>query len=84
MGFRWSHPPDGTFPLRFDIIAFSNNLSYRGEIKPLREDNAVKLRPHVIPYRVEPIPSEKNDVNMAEAEAIASLIWRLSSSRNTP
>jgi len=57
-----------------DIIAFSNNLSYRGEIKPLREDNAVKLRPHVIPYQVEPIPSEKNDVNVAEAEAIASLI----------
>jgi very-short-patch-repair endonuclease/Cdc6-like AAA superfamily ATPase len=57
-----------------DIIAFSNHLSYRGEIKPLREENAVKLKPHVIPYQVEPIPSEKNDVNMAEAEAIASLI----------
>jgi very-short-patch-repair endonuclease len=57
-----------------DIIAFSNNLSYRGEIKPLREDSAVKLRPHVIPYYVEPIPSERNDVNVAEAEAIASLI----------
>jgi very-short-patch-repair endonuclease len=57
-----------------DIIAFSNHLSYGGEIKPLREENAVKLKPHVIPYRVEAIASEKDDVNVAEAEAIASLI----------
>ena len=57
-----------------DIIAFSNNLSYRGEIKPLREEDSVKLKPHVIPYQVEAIPSEKDDVNVAEAEAIASLI----------
>jgi very-short-patch-repair endonuclease len=57
-----------------DIIAFSNNLSYRGEIKPLREENAVKLKPHVIPYQVEPNSFEKSDVNVAEAEAIASLI----------
>jgi very-short-patch-repair endonuclease/DNA polymerase III delta prime subunit len=57
-----------------DIIAFSNNLSYRGEIKPLREENAVKLKPHVIPYQVKPHLFDDRDVNHAEAEAIASLI----------
>jgi very-short-patch-repair endonuclease/Cdc6-like AAA superfamily ATPase len=57
-----------------DIIAFSNTLSYRGEIKPLREDNAVKLKPHVISYPVKPSLFDDGDVNRAEAEAIASLI----------
>jgi len=57
-----------------DIIAFSNALSYRGEIKPLREENSIKLKPHVIPYQVQPGISGDSDVNMAEAEAIASLI----------
>ena len=36
-----------------NIIAFSNTLSYKGEIKPLREASAVRLHPHVLPYRVE-------------------------------
>lgn len=57
-----------------DIIAFSNALSYRGEIKPLREENTVRLKPHVIPYQVEAGPSAGNKTNLAEAETIASLI----------
>ncbi|HWY73967.1 MAG TPA: AAA domain-containing protein, partial [Verrucomicrobiae bacterium] len=58
-----------------DIIAFSNHLSYKGEVKPLREASSIKLAPHVIPYRVEGnggVSSE--ETNPVEAEAIASLI----------
>jgi very-short-patch-repair endonuclease/DNA polymerase III delta prime subunit len=57
-----------------NIIAFSNTLSYKGEIKPLREASAIKLNPHVLPYRVEGGYGRTNDVNNAEAEVIASLI----------
>jgi very-short-patch-repair endonuclease len=57
-----------------DIIAFSNRLSYKGEIKPLREEASIKLRPHVVPYRVAGGVSSEGNVNTAEAEVIASLI----------
>jgi very-short-patch-repair endonuclease len=57
-----------------NIIAFSNSLSYKDEIQPLREASSIKLSPHVIPYRVEAGPSRGDDTNDAEAEAIASLI----------
>jgi very-short-patch-repair endonuclease len=57
-----------------NIIAFSNSLSYKDEIQPLREASSIKLRPHVIPYRVEAGRSRGDDTNDAEAEAIASLI----------
>jgi very-short-patch-repair endonuclease len=57
-----------------NIIAFSNTLSYKGEIKPLREASAVRLHPHVLPYRVEGARGSNDGVNDAEAEVIASLI----------
>jgi very-short-patch-repair endonuclease len=57
-----------------NIIAFSNSLSYNGEIKPLRESSSIRLARHVIPYRVEADRGKKEDVNRTEAEAIASLI----------
>jgi very-short-patch-repair endonuclease len=57
-----------------NIIAFSNNLSYRGEIKPLREASSIKLTPHVVPYRVEGGVERGDNVNEVEATAIASLI----------
>jgi superfamily I DNA and/or RNA helicase len=57
-----------------NIIAFSNTLSYKGEIKPLREASAITLNPHVLPYRVEGGHGRTNEVNNAEAEVIASLI----------
>ncbi|HWY32461.1 MAG TPA: AAA domain-containing protein, partial [Candidatus Acidoferrum sp.] len=58
-----------------DIIAFSNHLSYKGEIKPLREASAIKLAPHVIPHRVDWTGGVRNEEdNQTEAEAIASLI----------
>ena len=56
-----------------DIIAFSNNLSYSGEIKPLREESSISLHPNVIPYRVSGIVTE-NKTNKEEQEVIASLI----------
>jgi very-short-patch-repair endonuclease len=58
-----------------DIISFSNHLSYKGEIKPLREVSSIKLAPHVIPYRVPWAGGRRNEEdNPGEAEAIASLI----------
>ncbi|MEW6304783.1 MAG: AAA domain-containing protein [Verrucomicrobiota bacterium] len=57
-----------------DIIAFSNNLSYRGEIKPLREASSIALSPHVVHYRVQGGRDVGDNVNEAEAETIASLI----------
>lgn len=58
-----------------DIIAFSNHLSYKGEIKPLREASAIRLAPHVIPYRVDWDGGvQQEESNPLEAETIASLI----------
>ena len=57
-----------------NIIAFSNNLSYKGEIKSLREASSVPLTPHVVPYRVEKGQDRGDKVNEVEAETIASLI----------
>jgi very-short-patch-repair endonuclease len=57
-----------------DIIAFSNDLSYKNEIKPLREATSIALSPHVLSYRVDDGRARIDGVNDAEAEAIASLI----------
>ena len=57
-----------------NIIAFSNNLSYNGEIKPLREASSIPLTPHVVSYRVEGGRERGDNVNEVEAETIASLI----------
>lgn len=55
-----------------EIIAFSNQLSYEGKIRPLRESNSTNLKPACIPYYVSGI--RDGDINTAEAEAIVSLI----------
>jgi superfamily I DNA/RNA helicase len=57
-----------------NIIAFSNNLSYKGEIKPLREASSVPLNPHVVHYRVQKGHDRGDNVNEVEAETIAALI----------
>ena len=57
-----------------NIIAFSNALSYKGEIKPLREASSITLNPHVLPYRVEGGRGRNDGLNEAEFEVIASLI----------
>lgn len=56
-----------------DIIAFSNALSYGGEIKPLREEASISLHPNVISYRTDGITTEEK-TNKTEAQVIASLI----------
>jgi very-short-patch-repair endonuclease len=58
-----------------DIIEFSNELSYQGEIVPLRESAAVATRPFVVGQRVaggqRALPAKRNE---REAEEIASLV----------
>jgi very-short-patch-repair endonuclease len=56
-----------------EIIQFSNQLSYNGDIKPLRDASGVRLRPHVLAYQVAGSTRE-GKVNHEEAKAIASLI----------
>jgi very-short-patch-repair endonuclease/DNA polymerase III delta prime subunit len=56
-----------------EIIEFSNQLSYDGRIKPLREMSDVPIRPHTISHRVKNGFREKK-FNQAEAMEIASLI----------
>jgi very-short-patch-repair endonuclease len=56
-----------------DIIAFSNHLSYDGEIKPLRESSTVTTRPFVVSHRVAD-GENKGYLNEAEAREIVSLI----------
>lgn len=55
-----------------DIIEFSNELSYDGQIKPLRDASRVALKPHTIAYRVEG-STRDGRINHREAEVIASL-----------
>lgn len=57
-----------------NIIAFSNDLSYKGEIKPLREASSVPLNRHVVHYRVEGGDNRADNVNEVEAETIASFV----------
>jgi very-short-patch-repair endonuclease len=56
-----------------EIIQFSNQLSYDGDIKTLRDASHVRLRPHVLAY---PVTGSTRDgkVNHREAKVIASLI----------
>ena len=55
------------------IIQYSNMLSYNGQIKPLRDDSDVSIKPATIAYKVEGAVC-KNKVNEKEAEMIVSLI----------
>jgi very-short-patch-repair endonuclease len=56
-----------------EIIGFSNELSYEGKIKPLRDSTHNPLSPAVIAHHVNNGHSNSK-VNEAEAETIASLI----------
>jgi very-short-patch-repair endonuclease/superfamily I DNA/RNA helicase len=55
-----------------EIIAFSNQLSYGGTIKPLRESNSTHIKPACVSYRVEGV--RNGDTNQREAEQIVALI----------
>jgi very-short-patch-repair endonuclease len=55
-----------------EIIQFSNELSYNGDIRPLRESSAGGLAPAVVPYRV--TGGRDGHVNREETLAVASLV----------
>jgi very-short-patch-repair endonuclease len=56
-----------------EIIQFSNQLCYGGEILPLREASTSQVYPHLIAHRVQGAIA-KNKTNEAEALEVASLI----------
>lgn len=56
-----------------DIIQYSNLLSYNGQIRPLRDDSEVSIKPATVAFRVHGAVSN-NKVNEKEAETIVSLI----------
>src|SRR5207237_6089221 len=55
------------------IIQFSNELSYAGKIKPLRDDSEVRRRPFTVAYQIKSL-SRSGKVNKEEAFAVASLL----------
>lgn len=57
-----------------DIIGYSNQLSYKGNIKPLREPGLNALEPAVINYRVEGVCEPGKKTNLVEAQTIVALI----------
>jgi superfamily I DNA and/or RNA helicase len=55
-----------------EIIAFSNQLSYEGQIRPLREANSTDLKPACVACRVDGI--REGDINRVEARRIIDTI----------
>ncbi len=55
-----------------EIVQFSNELSYNGDIRALRESSAGGLEPAVVPYRVS--GGRSGQVNREETLAVASLV----------
>jgi len=55
-----------------EIVEFSNDLSYNGDIRALREAGAGGLVPAVVPYRVS--GGRSGQVNREETLAVASLV----------
>ncbi len=61
-----------------EIIEYSNQLSYQGEIKPLRNP-ASAPRPHVVEYVVaEGVTGREGKTNLSEARVVAALVKSLS------
>jgi very-short-patch-repair endonuclease/DNA polymerase III delta prime subunit len=56
-----------------EIIQFSNQLSYEGAIRPLRDPSKARLKPHVIAHRVTGAASG-NKMNEEEAVEVAALV----------
>ena len=57
-----------------EIIEFSNQLSYNGKIKPLRDASRVRIKPSVVEYRIPNAYKTLKKTNEIEAEYIASII----------
>ncbi len=58
-----------------EIIDFSNQLSYHGEIRPLRDPNTAR-KPHVVEYSIPEglAPGRRGKVNDVEAHTVAALV----------
>lgn len=54
------------------IIQFSNQLSYHGRIRPLRDDSDVRRKPATVVYRVD--GSQQGHLNRQEAQAVVALV----------
>ncbi len=59
-----------------EIIGFSNQLSYRGRIKALRDTSKVRIKPALVPYHVSGAVSDEK-INLIEARTVASIILSL-------
>lgn len=57
-----------------EIIGFSNDLSYNGRIKPLRDSSSTPIYPAVVEYRVSGASRNNKKVNEVEVDHIVSLI----------
>ena len=57
-----------------EIIGFSNDLSYNGRIKPLRDSSSTSIYPPVVEYRVSGASRNNKKVNEVEVDHIVSLI----------
>jgi len=57
-----------------EIIGFSNDLSYNGRIKPLRDSSSTLIYPPLVEYRVAGASRNNKKVNEVEANHIVSLI----------
>ncbi|MEF8730079.1 MAG: AAA domain-containing protein [Accumulibacter sp.] len=55
-----------------EIIGFSNQLSYHGEIRPLRESNSTEIKPACVACRVDGV--RERDTNPIEARRIIDTI----------
>lgn len=55
-----------------EIIAFSNQLSYEGSIRPLREANSTHIKPACVALQVDGV--RDGDINSVEAKKIIDLI----------
>ncbi len=55
-----------------EIISFSNQLSYEGKIRPLRESNSTNIKPACVPCYVDGV--REGDTNKAEARRIIDIV----------
>lgn len=55
-----------------DIIGYSNMLSYRGKIKPLREAGSSPFKTAVVPFRINGVRKGRSTTNKEEADAIVA------------
>jgi hypothetical protein len=56
-----------------DIIRFSNDLCYNGEIRALREASSTRVKPPLVAHRVKK-GVERDGINEQEAQEIAALV----------